>query len=190
MSIAASTGRLILREWRSEDREPFARMNADPKVMEFQPGVLSHQESNAFVDRIEAHFRQRGFCLYAAELRHDQRFIGFIGIHVPNFESAFMPCVEIGWRLAPDVWGQGLATEGGKEVVRQAFTRLGLDELVSFTACINARARHLIEKMGMSRNPIEDFEHPKVAEGHVLRQHVLYRLRRSDWMSAVARNPQ
>jgi RimJ/RimL family protein N-acetyltransferase len=174
------TSRLILRQWRQGDREPFAAMNADPRVMEFMTHVLSREESDEFVDRIEAQFARHGFCLYAAELRDSNRFIGFIGIHVPRFEAAFTPCVEIGWRLSPDVWGQGLATEGGHAVVAHAFGNLRLEELVSFTARMNKRAQHLIEKMGMTRDPAEDFDHPLVPAGNPLVPHVLYRLRRGD----------
>ena len=171
-----TTERLVLRRWRAQDREPFARLNADPRVMEFMPALLSRAESDALANRVEAHMEQHGFCLYAAELRENHRFIGFIGVHVPNFQAAFMPCIELGWRLAADVWGRGLATEAGRAVIRHAFDVLGIAELVSYTAVINVRSRHLIEKMGMKRNPLDDFDHPRVAEGHPLRPHVLYRL--------------
>jgi RimJ/RimL family protein N-acetyltransferase len=171
---------MILRQWREEDREAFARLNADPRVMEFMPGVLSREQSDRFFDYIEAQFRENGFGLYAAELRpggaQDQRFIGFIGIHVPKFQAAFTPCVEIGWRLAADVWGQGLATEGGCAVLRHSFEVLGLEEIVSFTAMINTRSQRVMQKIGMTRDPAEDFDHPKLPEGHPLLRHVLYRL--------------
>ncbi len=108
-----STERLILREWRLSDREPFARMNADPKVMEFLPHLLSRTESDLFADRIDSHFRQHGFGLCAAELRKDGSFIGFIGLNMTTFDAPFTPCIEVGWRLASDFWGQGLETEGG-----------------------------------------------------------------------------
>ena len=174
---------MILRRWREEDREPFARLNADASVMEFQPGVLSREQSDRFFDYIEAQFREHGFCLHATELRRDQRFIGFIGIHVPTLQTAFTPCVEIGWRLAADVWGQGLATEGGHAVLRHSFEMLGLKEIVSFTAVINTRAQRVMQKLGMRRAPAEDFDHPKLAEGHPLRRHVLYRLSHAGWSS-------
>jgi RimJ/RimL family protein N-acetyltransferase len=175
------TERIALRRWREEDREPFARLNADPRAMEFQPSVLSREQSDRFVDYIETQFLENGFTLYATELQQQQRFIGFIGIHLPRFEAAFTPCVEIGWRLAPDVWGQGLATEGGLAVVRHSFEVLDLDELVSFTARINTKSQRVMQKIGMSRDPAEDFDHPKLPVGHPLRHHVLYRLRKSDW---------
>ncbi len=175
-----TTARLLLRRWRDSDREPFARMNADPRVMEFMPGSLLREESNAFVARIESHFEQYGFGLFAAELRRDHAFVGFMGLSVPTFQAHFTPCVEIGWRLAADFWGQGLATEGGQEIVRCAFQELGLEVVVSFTATINSRSQHVMEKLGMTHDAAEDFDHPRLPEGHPLRRHVLYRLRRAD----------
>jgi RimJ/RimL family protein N-acetyltransferase len=133
------TERLLLRRWEARDREPFARINSDARVMEFMPGCLSATESDLLVDRIESHFCERGFGLYAAELRREGRFIGYVGLHTPSFPAHFTPCVEIGWRLAADDWGRGLATEGAKAVARHAFAALGLDELVSFTVPANAR---------------------------------------------------
>ena len=173
------TDRLILRRWREEDRAPFAAMNADPRVMEFMPKRLSREESDRMIDRMEAGFEQRGFGLYAAELRVDGSFLGFIGLSVPAFESAFTPCVEIGWRLASQVWNRGLATEGARAVVGESFGRLGLASLVSFTAKQNAASQRVMQKLGMTCDPAEDFDHPNLPEGHPLRRHVLYRLRRA-----------
>lgn len=172
------TPRLVLREWRAEDSEPFARLNADPVVMEFMPAPLSREESDRFVDRIVANLREQGFGLYAAEHRADAKFVGFIGLATPSFEAHFTPCVEIGWRLAAPYWSQGLATEGARAVVRYAFETLQLPELVSFTTVENLRSRRVMEKLGMARDPSEDFDHPRLADGHPLRRHVLYRLRR------------
>lgn len=156
-------------------------MNADPRVMKFFPAPLSRQESDAMVDRMEAHFRVHGFGLWAAELWQVKSFIGFIGLNIPAFETHFTPCVEIGWRLAADQWGQGLATEGAKAVVRYSFEKLGLDELVSFTVPANVASRRVMEKLRMSHAEADDFDHPRLPEGHPLRRHVLYRLQRSDW---------
>jgi RimJ/RimL family protein N-acetyltransferase len=171
------TERLLLRRWAEDDREPFARLNADSRVMEFLPQRLSAPESDRMVDRIEEHFRKHGFGLFAAELRRERRFIGYVGLHVPAFQAQFTPCVEIGWRLAADDWGRGLATEGARAVVRHAFEGLGLDSLVSFSVPANVRSIRVMEKIGMSRDPAEDFDHANLPEGHALRRHVLYRLR-------------
>jgi RimJ/RimL family protein N-acetyltransferase len=179
------TERLILRHWRKSDREPFARLNADLRVMEFMPHALSTQESNSLADRIEEHFREHGFGLCAVELRGDGSFVGFIGLNVPSFDAAFTPCVEIGWRLAAHGWGQGLATEAAHAVVRYGFETLGLDQLVSFTAPANARSRRVMEKIGMTHDPADDFDHPRLPAGHPLRRHVLYRLSRSAWNSRL-----
>ena len=188
MAIIAQTERLVLRHWTEDDLEPFARMNADPRVMEFFPAVLSREESDRLVrDRATPHFERHGFGVCAAELRKTGAFIGFIGLAVPAFEAHFTPCVEIGWRLAAQYWGRGLATEGAREMVRYAFDAVGLAELVSMTVPANLRSRHVMEKLGMTRDPADDFDHPKMPEQHPLRRHVLYRLRREEWQSQKKR---
>ena len=170
------TTRLRLRRWHESDRAEFALMNGDRQVMEFMPRCLSYAESDALVDRIEAHFDQHGFGLYAAELRQENRFVGFIGLSVPDFDAHFTPCVEIGWRLAVGYWGHGLATEGARGVARYAFDYLRIAELVSFTVPLNQRSRRVMEKIGMRRTASDDFDHPTLPDGHPLRRHVLYRL--------------
>lgn len=177
--IVATTPRLLLRRWRESDRAAFAALNADPRVMEFFPSVLSREESDrAVTERIHAHFERYGFGFCAAELRETGAFMGFIGVAVPSFEAHFTPCVEIGWRLSVGYWGRGLATEGAREMVRYAFDELALNELVSLTVPGNIRSRRVMEKLGMTRDPADDFDHPHIPEGHPLRRHVLYRLRR------------
>jgi RimJ/RimL family protein N-acetyltransferase len=169
------TGRLLLRRWRDADRAPFAAVNADARVREFYPHTLSREESDRAVDRIEMHFEQRGFGLFAAELRDSGEFIGYIGLSVPSFEAAFTPCVEIGWRLAADRWGRGLATEGAGAVLQWGFESLALPEIVSFTVPGNLRSRRVMEKIGMTRDENADFDHPLIPPAHPLRNHVLYR---------------
>ncbi len=176
--IIATTDRLILRRWRPADRDPFARLNVDPRVMEFFPSVLSRAQSDALVLQIEANFDLRGFGLCAVELRADGSFLGFVGLDVPRFEAAFTPCVEIGWRLSAEHWGQGLATEGARAIVHHASENLKLEALVSFTVPANVRSRRVMEKIGMRHDPAEDFDHPQLAPGDPLRRHVLYRLAR------------
>jgi RimJ/RimL family protein N-acetyltransferase len=157
------TPRLILRPWRDADRDPFARMNADPRVMEFFPACLSREESDALFDRAR-------LSVLAAELRDTGEFIGFIGLSVPTFEAHFTPCVEIGWRLAAEHWGRGLATEGARAVLATA-----AGPIVSFTSVQNARSRRVMEKIGLTHDPADDFDHPRLSAGHPLRRHVLYR---------------
>jgi ribosomal-protein-alanine N-acetyltransferase len=171
-----TTARLRLRRWRAADREPFRAINADPRVMEFFPSTLTAEETDLMIARIEEHFERHGFGLYAAELVETRTFIGFIGLNIPTFDVPFMPAVEIGWRLAFDSWGRGLASEGARAVVRCAFDTLRLPNLVAFTVPANLRSRRVMEKIGMVHDPSSDFDHPRLPEGHLLRRHVLYRL--------------
>ncbi|MGD0543171.1 MAG: GNAT family N-acetyltransferase [Candidatus Acidiferrales bacterium] len=171
------TERLLLRRWNEEDRELFYRMNADPRVMEFMPECMMRAESDLLFERINEHFRKHGFGLFAAELREERAFIGFVGLAVPSFKAHFTPCVEIGWRLSADHWGRGLATEAAQAVVKYGFDELALDELVSFTVPQNMRSRRVMEKIGMTHNAADDFDHPNLPEGHPLRRHVMYRSR-------------
>jgi RimJ/RimL family protein N-acetyltransferase len=172
------TDRLLLRRWSDSDRLPFQAMNADPRVMEFMPAPLSPDESDTLIARAENHFEHHGFGPFAVELLENHSFIGFIGLSIPAFDAPFMPAVEVGWRLAFDCWGRGLATEGARAVVRFGFDELGLDSLVSFTVPENLRSRRVMEKIGMTHDPRGDFDHPLLPEGHPLRRHVLYRLNR------------
>jgi RimJ/RimL family protein N-acetyltransferase len=179
MDGALTTERLILRRWRETDRVPFQEINADPRVAEFTLGVVSPEDSDAIFARIQRHFERQGFGLWAAELRQDSSFLGFIGLSVPPFDAPFMPAVEIGWRLRSDAWGRGLATEGAREAMRYAFEELGLAGIVSFTVPANTRSRRVMEKLGMTHDPIDDFDHPLLPLGHPLRSHVLYRIGRN-----------
>jgi RimJ/RimL family protein N-acetyltransferase len=183
------TGRVILRGWRASDRAPFAALNADPRVMEFLPGVLTRAESDAFADRIEAHFAERGFGLWAVEVPGRAPFAGFVGLAVPRFEASFTPCVEVGWRLAHAFWGGGYATEGARAALEFGFGKLGLAEILSFTVPANVRSRRVMEKLGMSHRAEDDFDHPALPEGHRLRRHVLYRLSQRDRISRATRSP-
>jgi RimJ/RimL family protein N-acetyltransferase len=174
------TDRLLLRPWRDEDRQPFASLNADPRVMEHFPKLLTREESDAVVDRIEAHFREHGFGWWAVEIPGVTAFAGFIGLQIPRFEAKFTPCVEIGWRLAAEYWGQGYATEGAKAAVEYGFQTLGLNEILSFTALQNVGSRRVMERIGMTHDSAEDFDHPLLPVGHPLRRHCLYRLSRPE----------
>ncbi len=177
-----TTTRLLLRDWKNTDREPFAALNADPRVMRFMPTCLAANESDALLDRIQEQFRKHGCGLFATELRTSGAFIGFIGLAVPEFKAKFTPCVEVGWRLSAENWNQGLATEGAQAVLRHAFEILKLSELVSFTVPANLASRRVMEKIGMVHSSSDDFDHPSLTEGHPLRRHVLYRITRSAWM--------
>ena len=176
-----TTARLRLRQWREEDLAPFAALNADPQVMEFFPKVLTRAESDAVAGRIRDHFARHGFGLWAVEAPGAADFVGFVGLAVPSFEAHFTPCVEIGWRLAREHWGHGYATEAATAALAFGFGDRALEEIVAFTVPANIPSRRVMGRLGMRRLPADDFEHPAIAEGHPLRSHVLYRLRRADW---------
>src|SRR5690606_4543985 len=163
------------------DRVPFAVMNRDPAVMEYFPAPLSRAESDAFVDRIEAAFDHDGFGLWAVEVAETGELIGFTGLSRAEFPAHFTPAVEIGWRLARPAWGHGYATEAARAVLAYAFDKLGLDDVVSFTAVPNLRSQAVMRRLGMCHDRADDFDHPRIADGHPLRRHVLYRLSAHRW---------
>lgn len=175
------TERLILRPWRDEDFDSFAQLNADPRVMEFFPGVLTQEESDQFAKRICIAMKQQGWGLWAVSIPDIADFIGYIGLAPVNFVADFTPAVEVGWRLAYDFWNKGYATEGAQAALKYGFETLQLDEIVSFTAVQNTRSQKVMEKIGMKHYSEEDFDHPKLAEDHWLRKHVLYRLKQKEW---------
>ena len=177
------TERLRMRAFQDSDRDQFAALNADPEVMEFMPSVLTRDESDAFIDLTIRRWDERGFSLWALERREDGGFLGFAGLSAPRFEAHFTPAVEVGWRLARDAWGHGCATEAGAASLTYGFETLGLSEIVSFTTVANERSRRVMERLGMTRDPADDFEHPHLPVGHPLRPHVLYRLTRERWRS-------
>lgn len=179
-----TTARLSLRLWRDEDLPAFAALNADPRVMAHFPTTLSRAESDAMVARTRDHFAVHGFGLCAVEVPGRAAFIGFVGLAVPRFEAHFTPCVEIGWRLAAEHWGKGYATEAASAVLDHAFGPLGLQHVVAFTAPANRRSRRVMERLGMTRSPEDDFGHPSLPEGHPLRPHVLYWLSRAAWLAS------
>ena len=173
--MGLQTDRLRLRSWRESDREPFASLNADPRVMEYFPAALSSEESHAMADSIHAHIERHGWGLWAVEIPGVTSFAGFIGLATPRFDAHFTPCTEIGWRLGQPFWGYGYATEGALAVLAFAFHTLELSEVVSFTTETNLPSRRVMERIGMTRNPSDDFDHPSLPVGHRLRRHVLYR---------------
>jgi ribosomal-protein-alanine N-acetyltransferase len=183
------TPRLRLRTWQPSDRAPYAAMNADPEVRRYFPTILSAKESDEEIERIMSVYQEHGFCFFAAELTQTGELAGFIGLSVPRWQIPFkwshapLPCVEIGWRLARHHWGKGLATEGAKATLECAFTKLQLPEIVALTLPANMPSRNVMDKLGMKRDPADDFAHPRLAPEHPMSRHVLYRslnsLRRS-----------
>jgi RimJ/RimL family protein N-acetyltransferase len=149
--------------------------------MRWFPSVLTREESDALVDRIEGAFAEHGWGLWAAERRDTGAFTGFIGLSIPGFEAPFLPGVEVGWRLAQEHWGRGFAPEGAAAALRFAFEVLGLEEVLSFTTVANANSRRVMEKLGLVHHPDEDFDHPRVPADSPIRPHVLYRITREAW---------
>lgn len=173
------TERLVLRDWRPSDRSAFAAMSADPRLMRFLGPTLSRVESDALVDRIEAHFAERRFGPWAVEVPGVAEFIGFVGLSTARFAAPFNPCVEVAWRLGAEHWGRGYATEAARAALRFGFEQLGLTEILAFTTVGNRASRAVMERLGMSRDPRDDFEHPALPPGDPLRPHVLYRIART-----------
>jgi len=179
------TQRLILRPWRETDLEPFAKLNADPKVMEFYPSVLTQEESDALAVKFQKEFKERGYGFWAIEVPGVADFIGYVGLNYWNLEMKFAPCIDIGWRLDSSYWGYGYATEGAKAALHHGFKTLGFSEIVAMATIGNIRSRHLMERLGMKNDPAENFEHPRVPLGDPLSLRVLYRLSRAQNGSGI-----
>lgn len=172
------TPRLLLRQWRDSDLDPFAALNADPEVMRYFSAPLTRERSDALAARQRQLIAERGWGLWAVEVVEPGWFIGFVGLAETGFKAHFTPAVEVGWRLARDYWGRGYASEGARATIAFGFDQLGLEEIVSFTTVGNERSRRVMERLGMTRDPADDFDHPLLAHADPLRPHVLYRLRR------------
>ncbi len=181
--VCLETRRLILRPWREEDRAAFAAINADPRVMAHFPKVLDRSESDEIFARVLDGFAGQGYGPWALEARGGRPFVGFCGIWSPRFSAHFTPCIEIGWRLAFGAWGRGYATEAAQAALAFAFDRMELEEIVAYAVPENLRSRQVMERLGMVRDPADDFDHPLQPEGAPARRHVLYRLGREAWRS-------
>lgn len=175
------TERLILREWQASDHAPFARINADPLIMEYFPRLLDETDTEKLIERFQKHFKKYGYGFYAVELKQTHEFIGFVGINHVGNDMPFAPAVEIAWRLDYEYWGQGYATEAALAVLKRAFIDIGLKEVVAYSVFDNTRATHVIEKLGMKRDLKADFSYPKLPDDHPMSRHVLYRLKAKDF---------
>ncbi|MHB2007932.1 MAG: GNAT family N-acetyltransferase [Acidobacteriaceae bacterium] len=181
------TVRLRLRLWQDRDLPAFAEMNADPRVRKFFPSLLTREESDASVARFQEMYAIDGYAFMATELRETSEFIGLIGIQRMSFllPGLSVPAVEIGWRLNQKSWGKGLATEGARACLVLAFEKFQLPEVVAFTIPANLPSRRVMEKLGMTRNPDDDFDDPRIAAGHPCQRHVLYRIQQPDWQRGL-----
>jgi len=179
--IRLETPRLILRDWEDKDLDPMYALNQDPKVMEYFPTLPDWLTTQRFIVGNQQQMQQHGFSFYAIELKATHEFIGFVGLNNVDFIPTLSATVEIGWRLSAAHWGNGYATEAAKRVIKHAFEDLHLNEVVAFTVPNNLRSRRVMEKVGLLPAPEHDFGHPKVAEGHPLRQHVLYCITKKEY---------
>lgn len=177
LDLGKSTGEttVTLRQWRDADLPAFTQMNADAAVMEYFLRRLTAEESAAFLHRIRGAIERDGWGLWAVDV--DGQLAGFTGLSRPTFAAHFTPCVEIGWRLRREFWGRGIAYAAARLAEQFAFSRLGLAELVSFTATLNLRSRRLMERLGLQHDAKDDFRHPHLPDNHPLQPHVLYRKR-------------
>lgn len=183
--IELETERLLLRQWKDSDFFPFAQMNADERVMEFFPALLSRQESNEVALRCQSLINERGWGCWAMEEKSTGEFIGFTGLHIPPDDLPFMPCVEIAWRMVPRCWGKGLVTEAARAALDVGFEQLNLDEIVSFAVKGNARSLAVMSRLGMVKDA-NNFEHPALPADHKNREHCLYRLSKAQWREVTA----
>jgi RimJ/RimL family protein N-acetyltransferase len=171
------TERLLLRPFEASDLAPFAALNVHPRVVETLGTTPTRAESDAMVERYDAELAREGWGFWAVEVVDGAPFIGMVGLHRLAPALPFAPGVEAGWRLDPDFWGHGYATEAAAAALQYGFSACGLAEIVAFTAAVNRRSHAVMERIGMRRDREADFDHPGVAEDSPLRRHVLYRAR-------------
>ncbi|MDY7566572.1 GNAT family N-acetyltransferase [Pseudomonas sp. RTC3] len=183
--LELNSARLLMRQWRDDDLPAFAAMCADPQVMRYFPTPMSRLESAAQIGRMRGHFAELGFGLWALVRQDTGAFIGFTGLEVVSFDAHFTPAVEISWRLAREHWGLGFAIEAAWTALRCGFERLDLDQIVSFTAQNNLASQKVMQAIGMQHDLSDDFEHPKLADGDLLKPHVLYRITRQQWLQTL-----
>ncbi|MBV8530513.1 MAG: GNAT family N-acetyltransferase [Candidatus Eremiobacteraeota bacterium] len=172
------TSRLILRDWRDGDVEAWVQMNLDPRVTEFLRREYPRELSEAQAVAMRRALAENGYGWWAVEIRGGAPFAGVIALQAVPFQAPFTPANEIGWRFSFDHWGRGYATEGARAALRFAFAELGWNEVVAFTAASNQRSRRVMERLGMTHDPADDFDHPKIELGNPLHRHVLYRIRK------------
>ena len=177
------TERLVLRTFQEDDADTMISINQDKKVMQFFPSAPDEEETIAFIDKVIVHQEQYGFSLYAVEIKKTGEMIGFVGLFTATFKAHFTPATEIGWRLSSKYWNQGYATEAAKAVLDYAFNERKLDEVVSFTSMLNKPSIRIMQKIGLHTSSEDDFDNPNVPADSPLVKHVLYKLKRSEYLS-------
>jgi RimJ/RimL family protein N-acetyltransferase len=177
----------VLRPFTDVDRAPFFALNTHPLVVESLGASPSRAESDALVDRFGEEMAREGWAPWAVEVSGGGApFVGMVGLHRVNPALPCAPAVEVAWRLHPDHWGHGYATEAASAALGYGFGPAGLDEIIAFTTTLNVRSQAVMERIGMARDPGADFDHPRVPEGNPLRRHVLYRARAEQWRPTVS----
>lgn len=179
MKIIFESERLNFRLWKEGDKSAFAEMNSDLKVMEFFPKALTENESDLLYQSINDKMEEKNFGLWAVEIKKEKEFIGFIGFNIPNFESDFTPCIEIGWRLKKEAWGRGYATEGARECLAYGFAILNFPEVFSFTSSLNTPSENIMKKIGMQK--VGEFKHPNLPDTSPLKKHLLYKITKDEY---------
>jgi RimJ/RimL family protein N-acetyltransferase len=185
LKIPFTSRRLVLRPWKDSDRQPFAELSTDPEVMKHLMPMPTREASDAWIDRQHGHHLAHGFCFWAVELARSGEFIGAVGLLRVRYEAHFTPAVEVGWRIAREFWGYGYAPEAAEAALHYGFANLQLSEIVANTVPLNINSQRVMMKLGMSRDPADDFDHPLVPECHPLRRQVLYRLTRNNWLGCL-----
>ena len=172
------TPRLLLRGWRDDDVEPWVRMNADPQVMAYYPSTHTREESEASALTIRTSLERDGYGIWVVEIKGGLPFAGVICLRQISFEAPFAPANDIGWCFLVEAWGHGYATEGATAALDFAFEQLNWDEVTANTSILHVRSQRVMQRLGMTHNAADDFDHPKFAKGHRARPHVLYRISR------------
>lgn len=183
--IILETERLRLRTWKEGDKQALITISQDPEVMQHFPSIPSNDDVKNLFDKINQHQKDKGYSLYAVELKSTADFIGFVGLLTVGYQAHFTPAVEIGWRIAKAYWNKGYATEAAKAVLKKAFFDFKLHEIVSFTTTTNLASQRVMQKIGLHHSTHDDFDHPRIDKNNPLCRHVLYRLSKKDYLASL-----
>ena len=179
--VELRTPRLLLRQWKESDADPWCEMNADAEVRKYFPKVNAREDSIGEMTRIRDGIVQRGWGMWAVEVPGVAPFIGFIGLNPPGFPAPWQPAVEIGWRLKKDAWHQGYATEGAMAAMQFAFAHLALPQVLALSVVPNTPSHRVMERLGMTRWRGMEFDHPRVPQDWPLKNHLVHRVTEREW---------
>ena len=187
MASRLQSERLILRAWQDRDRAPYFELASDPVVMQHLTLLATREASDAWIDRHRGQLAEHGFAYWAVELRATSRLVGAVGLSRVNYDAHFTPAIGVGWRLAQPYWGHGYASEAAHTALEHGFEELGLEEIVAVTIPANIRSQQVMRRLGMTYSPADDFDHPRLPEGHPRRRCMLCRMTRRDWLARSRR---